>query len=146
MKIFKAIAGISAIFILGALTGALGTSLVVKHRIETLHEKGPPPIKPILMDRLSRHLKLSPEQKIAVAKILEETQQALGELRQNYKPRMREIFSDCSSRIQAQLSPIQQKRFRQIEEKFPRMMPHKPFKRGLHHGPPPPESRQPSPE
>jgi len=133
----KWLAGISAIFLLGALTGALATGLVVKHRIETFHEKGPPPIKPLFMQRLSRHLELNPEQKIAVADILEDTQQKLGELRKTYKPRMRQIFSDCFNRIQSQLTPIQQERFQSLQEKFPRMMPHRPFK----HRPPPPENR-----
>lgn len=100
-ELSKWLAGISAIFLLGALTGALVTGLVVKHRIETFQEKGPPPIKPLFMDRLFRHLELNPEQKIAVADIPENTQQKLGRLRKTYKRRMREIFSDCFSRVQA---------------------------------------------
>jgi DNA-directed RNA polymerase specialized sigma24 family protein len=141
----KWLAGISvrtcAIFLLGAMAGALATGLVVKHRVETFHEKGPPPIKPLFMQRLSHHLELNPEQKIAVSEILEDNQQKLGELRKTYKPRMRQIFSDCFNRIQVQLTPIQQERFESLQEKFPRMIPHRPFNHRPHHRPPHPENR-----
>ncbi len=137
MKLLKAIAGITAIFVLGALTGILGTGLMVKNRIETFHEKGPPPIKPIFMERISRHLELNPEQKIAVEEVLEDTQQKLNLLRQTVRPQIKEVFSECFNRIEAHLTPIQQKRFKSMREKFPRFMPPRSFKNRPHHRPPP---------
>lgn len=152
MKLFKAIAGISAIFILGAAVGALGTSLVVKHRVETFHEKGPPSIKPLFMDRLSNHLELTAEQEAAVSDILESTQKELTALRRDFRPRVKVIFSDCFDRIETQLTPIQKKQLQSMEENFPRFMHpghprrtprhshHGPSERRPHHRPPPPEN------
>ncbi|MBS3758988.1 MAG: hypothetical protein KGY61_10030 [Desulfobacterales bacterium] len=141
MKFLKAIAGITAIFILGVLTGILGTGLVVKHRIETFHEKGPPPIKAMFMERLSHQLELNPEQKIRIEAILEDTQKDLNRVRQTFRPRIKQVFSTCFNRIEAQLTPIQQKRFKAMQERFPRFMPHPPFKKQPHHRPPPGDRR-----
>ncbi len=143
MKLFRAIAGISAIFILGGVAGALVTSLVIKNRIETFHEKGPPPIKPLLMDRMDRHLELTPEQKQAVGEILESTQKNLAGLRQDFRPRLRSIFSECFRQIEAQLTPSQKQRFQAMQKDLPRFMHHK---RNPQSAPPLPGRRLPLPK
>jgi len=136
MKLFKAIAGISAIFILGAAVGALGTSLVIKHRVAAFHEKGPPPIKPLFMERLANRLELTAEQEAAVSDILESTQKELTALRRDFRPRVKAIFSDCFDRIEAQLTPIQKKQLESMKEHFPRFMhsghPRRPSRPGHH--------------
>src|SRR6056297_2791719 len=122
MKLFKAIAGISAIFILGAAVGALGTSLVIKHRVAAFHEKGPPPIQPLFMERLSSRLELTAEQEAAVSDILESTQKELTALRRDFRPRVKAIFSNCFDRIETQLTPIQKKQLENMKEHLPRFM------------------------
>jgi hypothetical protein len=122
MKLLKAIAGISALLLLGAAAGSLGTGLFVKNRIETFREKGPPPITPLVMERLGRHLELNPEQRQAVKNILEDAQQDLGRLRQEFRPRVSAIFSECFRRIESELTPIQQKRFQRVKNRFPRFL------------------------
>ncbi|MGM0453086.1 MAG: hypothetical protein ACQERN_07965 [Thermodesulfobacteriota bacterium] len=145
MKLFKAIAGISAIFILGALTGVLGTSLFFQHRIETLREKGPPPIKPLFMQRMTGQLELTLEQKKAVGNILEQTQQQLVNLRKQYRPRIREIFSTCFTRIEEKLQPEQRARFKEIKESFPCRRWHKRARGHAGHPPPHAPQHQPPP-
>ncbi|MFW5902002.1 MAG: hypothetical protein ACOCTS_03065 [Thermodesulfobacteriota bacterium] len=148
MKLLKAIAGISAIFILGAAVGALGTSLVIKHRVAAFHEKGPPPIQPLFMNRLSSRLELTAAQEAAVSDILTSTQKELSALRSDFRPRVKAIFSDCYDRIEARLTPPQKKELRIMKEHFPRFMhhghPRQPPRHGRHrpaerrpHQPPP---------
>ena len=136
MKLFKAIAGISAIFILGAAIGALGTSLIIKNRVEAFYEKGPPPIQPLFMNRLSGHLELTAEQETAVSEILEATQKELSALRSDFRPRVKAIFSDCFDRIEAQLTQPQKKQLQIMKEDFPRFMhrrhPRQPPRHGRH--------------
>ena len=139
MKLFKAIAGISAIFILGAAVGALGTSLVIKHRVAAFHEKGPPPIQPLFMNRLSSRLELTAEQEAVVSDILESTQKELSALRRDFRPRVKAIFSDCYDRIEARLTPPQKKQLQIMKEHFPRFMHHGPPRHGRHR----PAGRQP---
>ena len=143
MRLFKAIAGISAIFILGAAVGALGTSLVIKHRVADFHEKGPPPIQPILMNRLSSRLELTAEQQAAVSDILESTQKELSALRSDFRPRVKAIFTDCYDRIEARLTRSQKKQLQIMKEQFPRFMHHGHRRQPTRHGRHGPSERRP---
>jgi hypothetical protein len=126
MKLIKAIAGIMAIFVLGVMTGVLGASLVVKHRIEMFHEKGPPPIKPMLMKRLTDRLDLTPAQHEAVEKILDDLQVQIRELRHDFQPKIKEAFDSGFEHIREQLTDSQKRRLELLLKELP---DHFPFQR-----------------
>ena len=119
MKHFKAIAGVTAIFVLGIMTGVLGTNLVVKHRIEMFHEKGPPPIKPMFMKRLSDQLNLAPAQREAVEKILDDLQVQIRELRHDFQPKIKAAFDSSFERIREQLTDSQKRQMEVFLRELP---------------------------
>ena len=125
MKIFKAIAGITAIFILGAMTGVLGTSLVIKHRIEMFHKKGPPQIKAMFMKRISDRLDLNPKQIESIGKILDNLQVELKDIRQDVRPKIKAAFDSSFEQIREQLTEVQKTQFdsflKELPENFPRL-------------------------
>jgi hypothetical protein len=124
MKLFKAFAGIAAIFILGAMTGVLGTTLVVKHRIEIFHKKGPPSIKPMLMKRITDRIDLTSSQRESVEKILDELQIQLRELRQDFRPKMKGAFDASFERIKELLDDSQKKQIDILLKELPDHFPH----------------------
>jgi hypothetical protein len=129
MKLFKAIAGIAAIFILGAMTGVLGTTLVVQHRIEIFHKKGPPSIKPMLMKRITDRLDLNTSQRESVEKILDELQIQLREMRRDFHPKIKAAFDASFERIKEHLDDSQKKQMdillKELPDHFP---PHRRFR------------------
>jgi len=123
MKRFKAIAGITMIFLLGVMTGVLGTGMVVKHRIESFHSKGFPPIKPIFMKKVCSRLDLTPAQKSAVEKILENLHVQLKEARHEFHPKIKAAFDNSFAQIRTHLSEPQQKKLDTLIKQLPRHFP-----------------------
>jgi hypothetical protein len=146
MKLFKAIAGIAAIFILGIMTGVVGTSLVVQHRIDIFGKKGTPPIKAMFKKRVIDRLDLNPTQREAVDKILDELQVQVREMRQDFRPKIKAAFDASFERIKELLDDSQKKKMEILLKELPDHFP--PFrgfkdkdhdKFGLHQTMPPPE-------
>jgi hypothetical protein len=150
MKLFKAIAGVVAIFTLGVMTGVLGTHLVVKHRIEMFQEKGPPPIKHMFKKRIIDRLDLTPSQRDAVEKIFDDLQVQLREIRKDFHPKIKAAFDASFDRIKELLDESQKKQMDILLKELP---DHFPPHRGCrerefekfdpHHmmPPPPPDER-----
>ncbi len=133
MKNFKAIAGISVIFILGIMSGVLGTSMVVKHRIESFHGKGFPPIRPMFMKRIGNRLDLTPSQRVEVEKIIDDLQIELKKIQQDSRPKIKAAFDTCFEQIRKHLTDAQKKNLDIIRKKLPdHFPPGKDFRR--HHG------------
>lgn len=120
MKRIKAIAGIFAIFALGVMTGALGMDMVVKHRLEIFHEKGPPHIGPMFMKRIGDRLDLTPEQRIEVEKILDSLEKELREIRHAVDPKIKAVFDNAFEQIGKHLTLPQQQKLNTLKEQFPR--------------------------
>jgi hypothetical protein len=129
MKLFKAIAGISAIFILGVMTGVVGTSLVVEHRIDMFHKKGSPPIKDMFKKRVIDQLDLNPAQREAADKILDELQIQVREMRQDFRPKIKAAFDAGFERIRGILNESQKKQMDILLKELPDHFPfHKRFR------------------
>ena len=120
MKRIKAIAGILAIFALGMMTGALVTDLVVKHRIDMFHEKGPPHIGPLFMKRIGDRLDLTNDQRIAVEKILDHLETQLKEIRQGFDPKIKAAFDAAFNQIGEHLTGPQKKQLEILKKQFPK--------------------------
>jgi len=63
------------------------------------------------MRNLEQALSLSPEQKQAIEKIIEDTRNQLFAVRKETRPRVRQIVLDAGTRVRAQLTPEQQAKF-----------------------------------
>ncbi len=129
MKFLKAVIGIGMIFILGVMTGVLGTTLFIQKRIDTFHEKGPPPIKPMFQKRIIDRLDLRPDQRLAVEKILDDLQIQLREMRQEFHPKIKAAFDASFKDIREILNDTQKKQLDKLLKDMPdHFPPHRWFK------------------
>ena len=69
---WKAVLGSVLIFFLGIVAGALLTTGVIKHRVGLLFQRGTPAFVEVLERRLTRHLVLTPGQKLQIHQYLME--------------------------------------------------------------------------
>ncbi|RJP92439.1 MAG: hypothetical protein C4518_07250 [Desulfobacteraceae bacterium] len=120
MKRIKAIAGILAIFTLGIMTGALGTGLVVKHRVAMFHERGPARISPMFMERIGDRLDLTSDQRTEVKQILDLLEDQLKEIRQVFDPKIKAAFDDAFNRIATHLTDPQKQQLEIFRKQFPK--------------------------
>jgi len=133
MKRIKAVAGILAIFALGVMSGALITDLVVKHRIDMFHEKGPPHIGPMFMKRIGDRLDLTKGQRIEVETILDHLETQLKEIRQGFDPKIKAAFDAAFNQIGEHLTVPQKKQFEILRKQFPKhCRPDKQFRHDRH--------------
>jgi hypothetical protein len=123
MEKFKAISGILAIFILGIMAGVLGTNMIIKHRIESFHEKGFPPIRPMFMKRIGSRLDLTPAQRVEVEKIINTLQIEIREIRQEFHPKIKAAFDNSFAQIKKHLTEPQKQKLDKIKSKLPRHFP-----------------------
>ncbi len=81
------------IFVLGGLTGALGTRWYVKHRMTQFVKGGPMPVDRFLMKRLTGKLDLTESQQDELEKITGQMQTELYEFRKSHHPKLEAIFN-----------------------------------------------------
>ncbi len=120
MKRIKAIAGILAIFALGVMTGAMGTDMMIKHRIDMFHEKGPPHIGPMFMKRIGDRLDLTKDQRVEVEKIMDSLEAQLKDIRQGFEPKIKAAFDSAFNQIGEHLTGPQKKQMETLRQQFPR--------------------------
>jgi Spy/CpxP family protein refolding chaperone len=107
-------------FLLGAATGALGLGLYQARTGWWGPHRGPDRFERFLLQRLTRELDLRPEQRQQVESILRETGQEFARLREEIRPRIRDIRVRSREKIQAILSPEQQTKYEALEEEWDR--------------------------
>jgi len=118
MKRLKVCIGILLIFILGMLSGTLGTGFFIKHRIGSFvrGEGPPPPIR--VLERLSAKLDLSKPQQMEIEKILKQAHDQLIEFRQVYSPEFEKIFNDTIEQIKQKLDSRQKQKLDKLTERL----------------------------
>ena len=118
MKRLKVCIGILLIFILGMLSGTLGTGFFIKHRIGRFvgGEGPPPPIR--VLERLSAKLDLSKPQQIEIEEILKQAHDQLIEFRQVYRPEFEKIFNDTIEQIKQKLDNRQKQKLDKLTERL----------------------------
>ncbi len=116
MKI-KIIAGVLVVFLLGVITGALGTGHFIKRRFQEF-SSGERPFHKFFMRRLTRELELTDEQKLEVQKILEDSAGEVREFLQNSRIKFDKIMARRTAEIKEILTPDQQKQLDQMHEKI----------------------------
>ena len=120
MNKLKLVAGVILIFLVGALTGALGTGIYFKNRMERFSAGGPPPRlrKVLVMKRLSKELDLTEQQRHAFEKIVEESEVKILALRRQYLPEIKAIMDRSFELMKDKLNSKQQKRLEELKERL----------------------------
>jgi hypothetical protein len=123
MNKLKVWAGIVLVFLLGALVGSLATGIYFKHRIELFAKGGRPPIKMVLMKKLSHEIDLTETQQVEIEGILDQLQAKLLDLRRERRPELDKLFNYSFGLIREKLNSEQKKRFDAIREELRRRRP-----------------------
>ncbi len=116
----KAIAGVLIVFLLGALFGALGTGLFIRHKFREFTE-GKASFQKFFMRRLTRELKLTDEQESEVRKILEQTGVEIRQFLRDSHGAFEKIMQRRNTQLKEILTPGQQKK---LDEMFERIQKH----------------------
>ncbi|HVN24000.1 MAG TPA: hypothetical protein VMT71_08505 [Syntrophorhabdales bacterium] len=115
----KLIVGVALVFIVGVLVGSVGTRLYFqRHHSFFPGEHGSRTA--FIMKRLSKDLSLTEEQKVAVQKIVEQTEEKLREYFLQRRPEIDSIMDDGFSQIRQELNDEQKKKLDELRERFER--------------------------
>ena len=112
----RAILYLIAIFVLGVVVGLLGERLI-ERRWGREHESWKER-RAKVVDRFSRELNLTPEQRDQLARILDETGQRYQTLHEQVRNQYNEIRQSGRQRIREILTPEQRTRFEEIAKKL----------------------------
>lgn len=115
---FRASLLLAAVFIAGLLAGAGGVALAWRRP-----PMGPPPSPQAIARRLGAHLDLTPVQRAAVARVLDEGRPAADSLWAACGPGMRALRDATNDRIAALLTPSQRAEFARLRARAERGAP-----------------------
>jgi Spy/CpxP family protein refolding chaperone len=131
MGSWKAFVGVGLVFVVGVLAGLI-PGFYFTHRFP------PPPPPPsmdpahrdaMMIERLSKDLSLTEEQKARVKPIVSRMNEKLDGQFRDMQPKVQQIFDEGFTEIGKQLNDDQKSRFRSLRERM---------ERGKGHRPPPP--------
>jgi Spy/CpxP family protein refolding chaperone len=122
MKRLKLIMGVTLVFLAGALAGSLGTGIYLRHKMEAFEggRPGGPEMTSFLVKRFTHDLDLTQAQQAEVRKIVEESEQKIKAIRQQYLPEIKGIIDQSFALMREKLSPEQQKKLYKLHEKLER--------------------------
>ena len=123
---WKLIAGFLLVFIAGGATGVFVTMAVGHHFMFGLHQGGF--MAQAMKNRLRWQLRLTDEQMAKIAPIIDKTGKELEEIRGDTGHRVRDVITESHREIAQYLTPEQQQRLKEMEERRRRWMQQ-------HHGP-----------
>ena len=123
MNRLKVWAGIVLVLLVGALAGSLATGIYFKHRIERFSKGRRPPIKVVLMKKLSHELDLTETQGVEIEEILDQLEAKLLDLKRKHRPELENLFDHSFGSIREKLNSEQKKRFDEIREELRRRRP-----------------------
>ena len=126
MKKWKLYVGLVLVFVLGVVAGSLGNRFFHKQRFERMR-KDPATRKAFFMNRLSKKLNLSEEQRRAFEPILDQIDKRRQEYHMRERSHMKEIINDGFSQMREHLTPEQQKELDDLEKKARRFMKRQPL-------------------
>ncbi len=108
MNRLKLISGIALLLVLGIILGAVGTGYYLKNHPDNIlrHRYG----KAFIMERLSKELKLSEDQKDRIGKIIDQ----VDEKRHGYHLEIKKLMDE----VREGLDQDQQRRFDNLRERF----------------------------
>ena len=119
MRKWKLITGVGLVFILGILTGAVGTKMYLKYE-HPLFKRDSEARKAFIMRRLNRELDLTLDQKMHIEKILNQLDEAVKKYRSERRQEIKRLFDDGYSKMKEVLSPEQQNKLDEMRGEFKR--------------------------
>ena len=119
----KAIAGVSVVFLLGVITGALGTGIVVRRGIRQFVERAPDTHRNILMRRLTRELQLTETQRPQVEAIVQAGEEEIRAFMQQSHTDFSAMMQRRIAEIKAILTLEQQQQLDRIVERLQKRWP-----------------------
>lgn len=114
MTRWKAIVSIIAVFLLGALAGAIVAQRIYQQRIEGIIRGEPRTTKEFIVRRLNRELHLDAAQLEQLKAIVQETHTEMRNVRKRFRPQLEEILARSQDKIRAILRPDQLERYEKI--------------------------------
>ena len=125
---WKLIAGFLLVFIAGCATGVFMTMAIGHHFMFAQHPGGI--AAQTMKNRLRWQLHLTDEQMTKISPIVEKTAAQLEEIRGDTGKRVRDVIVESHREISQYLTPEQQQRLKQMEERRRRWMQHRGMRRG----------------
>jgi len=119
---WKLIAGFLLVFIAGGATGVFMTMAIGHHFMFGQHPHGM--VAQSMKNRLRWQLRLTDEQMNKIAPIVEKTGTQLEQIRGDTGKHVREIIADSHREMAQYLTPEQQERLKQMEQRQRRWMHH----------------------
>ncbi len=119
---WKLIAGFLLVFIAGGATGVFMTMAIGHHFMFGQHPHGM--VAQSMKNRLRWQLRLTDEQMSKIAPIVEKTGTQLEQIRGDTGKHVREIIADSHREMAQYLTPEQQERLKQMEQRQRRWMHH----------------------
>ena len=113
MKRWKLIAGIILVFVLGVLSGTLGTGFYVKQKMKPIRQD-PKAKRTVIIEKLTNRLDLKENQIPKIEKILDEIDQR----RREYRQEIRKMRTESISQMKKELTPEQQKKLDQLHQEW----------------------------
>jgi Spy/CpxP family protein refolding chaperone len=132
---WKLVFALLLVFIAGATTGGLLTTLHTRH-----HFLGPPHSGEVgdrMREHLRRALNLTPEQAAKIAPIIDATSAKLESIRVETAQRVRNAMDESERQISPQLTPEQQEKLEKLKLEHHKILTHHGFIPPLPDGPAP---------
>ena len=123
MKIFKRIAFIIFILIIGATAGSYATRTVIMKEISILIGGSPVDKLPKIIQRLEKRLDLNEEQKEEIAEILTLGLEEMQKVRDEYNPHMKQVREKTRGLILEKLNEKQKHQFNVMVERLKEIVP-----------------------
>jgi hypothetical protein len=114
MKKLRPVYCIVVIFVMGVLCGILGTHFYYNCRMDSIICAKGQSREERLVKRLDRSLGLDARQREQVRGIVLETKEEIRKVRRQFRPQMQEIIGKAQVKINAILTPEQQKKYEKI--------------------------------
>ena len=136
MSKLKTIVCVVLIFLVGFLSGVIGSHLYVRNKIEKTIAGGKPHAMRF-MGHLIRKLELSAQQQTEIENILDASREKWIALRGRYRPEFEAAFEETLSQVKAVLDPDQKAKLEKMITRMKRRF-HRHGGSGPLHPPPPP--------
>ena len=120
---WKLIAGFLVVFMAGGATGLFVATAIGNRFMFAPHPHGF--VARAMKDRLQWQLRLTDEQMTKISPIIEKTAAQLEDIRGDTSKRVRETIAEAHRQIAQYLTPEQQGRLKQMEERQRRRMQHR---------------------
>ncbi|MGC3991424.1 MAG: hypothetical protein QM796_17415 [Chthoniobacteraceae bacterium] len=117
MNQWKSILAVCAIFILGLVCGSLLTVRVIDHKLQTVVRSGPEGVRALVLQRLTRQLHLTPDQREKVQAITEKTMAELQASRRKIAPEINQTMEMALSEIRTILNPEQIRKLDELADR-----------------------------